>query len=84
MSSTDTVLKLKLKIYEKIGQMPNDQLIYMNERLLCDTETLGQARIDPHELAVHPLTLIVQYMGDIQTEPRRLERGFADTALSHD
>ncbi|VDK50656.1 unnamed protein product, partial [Anisakis simplex] len=37
MASTDTIMQLKLKIYEKIGQMPNDQLIYKNERLLCDT-----------------------------------------------
>uniref|UniRef100_A0A0M3JPT6 ABC transporter ATP-binding protein n=1 Tax=Anisakis simplex TaxID=6269 RepID=A0A0M3JPT6_ANISI len=46
---------------------------------------LGEARIDPHELVIRPLVLIVQYAGEIQqVEPRRLERGFADTALSHD
>lgn len=84
MASTDTIMKLKMKIFERIGQTPSDQLIYLNERLLMDTETLGEARIDPHELVVRPLTLIVQYVGDIQIEPRRLERGFADTALSHD
>uniref|UniRef100_A0A183DT54 Acyl-CoA dehydrogenase n=1 Tax=Gongylonema pulchrum TaxID=637853 RepID=A0A183DT54_9BILA len=46
-------------------------------------DTFEEARVDPQELIETPLTLIVQQPTDIPTEPRQLERGFADTALSH-
>uniref|UniRef100_A0A915PF21 ubiquitinyl hydrolase 1 n=1 Tax=Setaria digitata TaxID=48799 RepID=A0A915PF21_9BILA len=83
MTSLNTIHQLKVKIYQKTGQLPNDQLIYMKERLLNDSDTLEEARVDPQELIETPLTLIVQQPTDIPTEPRQLERGFADTALSH-
>ncbi|VDK78693.1 unnamed protein product [Litomosoides sigmodontis] len=83
MTSLNTIHQLKIKIYQKTGQLPNDQLIYMKERLLNDSDTLEEARVDPQELVETPLTLIVQQPTDIPTEPRQLERGFADTALSH-
>ncbi|EFO21742.2 hypothetical protein LOAG_06743 [Loa loa] len=83
MTSLNTIHQLKIKIYQKTGQLPNDQLIYMKERLLNDSDTLEEARVDPQELIETPLTLIVQQPTDIPTEPRQLERGFADTALSH-
>ncbi|VDK68687.1 unnamed protein product [Onchocerca ochengi] len=83
MTSLNTIHQLKIKIYQKTGQLPNDQLIYMKERLLNDSDTLEEARVDPQELTETPLTLIVQQPTDIPTEPRQLERGFADTALSH-
>uniref|UniRef100_A0AAF5PZ39 ubiquitinyl hydrolase 1 n=4 Tax=Wuchereria bancrofti TaxID=6293 RepID=A0AAF5PZ39_WUCBA len=83
MTSLNTIHQLKIKIYQKTGQLPNDQLIYMKERLLNDSDTLEEARVDPQELIETPLTLIVQQPTEIPTEPRQLERGFADTALSH-
>ncbi|VDN06745.1 unnamed protein product [Thelazia callipaeda] len=83
MTSLNTIHELKIKIYQKTGQLPNDQLIYMKERLLNDSDTLEEARVDPQELVETPLTLIVQQPTDIPSEPRQLERGFADTALSH-
>ncbi|VDO37723.1 unnamed protein product [Brugia timori] len=37
MTSLNTIHQLKIKIYQKTGQLPNDQLIYMKERLLNDS-----------------------------------------------
>ncbi|MFH4973744.1 hypothetical protein AB6A40_000453 [Gnathostoma spinigerum] len=82
MSSSDTIRDLKIKICEKIGQAPSDQLIYMGDRLLEDWQTLQEARVDPKELHITPLVLHVQQCPDFIDQPRQIERGFRDTALS--
>ncbi|VDN57650.1 unnamed protein product [Dracunculus medinensis] len=83
MNSSNTIWELKLKIYAHTGQLPNDQLIYLKDRLLNDNDTLEQSRVDPRELLQSPLVLIVQQPVGTPDEPRQIERGFADTALSH-
>ncbi|TKR59709.1 hypothetical protein L596_029343 [Steinernema carpocapsae] len=80
MKSTDTIMNLKLQLYQKVKQTPADQLIYNGETLLDDNMTLAEARIDANNLEA-PLTLIVQTEASPDT-PRALERGFKDTALA--
>ncbi|VDD91148.1 unnamed protein product [Enterobius vermicularis] len=79
----NTINELKVKIYEKTGQSPSDQLLYYNDRLLYETDTLESARIDPRELIEAPLILITQSVSDNTDVSRELEKGFANTALSH-
>uniref|UniRef100_A0A158R535 ubiquitinyl hydrolase 1 n=1 Tax=Syphacia muris TaxID=451379 RepID=A0A158R535_9BILA len=83
MTSMNTISELKVKIYEKTGQTPNDQLLYYNDRLLYETDTFESARIDPKELIEAPLILITQSVAESFDVPRTLEKGFANTALSH-
>uniref|UniRef100_A0A915EJQ2 Ubiquitin-like domain-containing protein n=1 Tax=Ditylenchus dipsaci TaxID=166011 RepID=A0A915EJQ2_9BILA len=82
MTSCSKVIDLKLKVYEQIKQSPADQLIYLSQIALEDSQTLESARVEANNVD-NPLILIVQQRMETSTgEPRQLEKGFRDTALS--
>uniref|UniRef100_A0A915EBW6 Uncharacterized protein n=1 Tax=Ditylenchus dipsaci TaxID=166011 RepID=A0A915EBW6_9BILA len=59
MTSCSKVIDLKLKVYEKIKQSPADQLIYLSQIALEDSQTLESARVKANNVD-NPLILIVQ------------------------
>lgn len=81
MTSKQTVRDLKLQLYRRIKQTPNDQLIYMGETLLENQQTLGEALVCGNNKN-SPLTLITQQQAEVSDQPRVLEKGFCDTALA--
>lgn len=84
MSSIEKVSDLKLRIYEQIRQSPVDQLLYLNDSVLENDQTLENARVEANNID-NPIILIVQQSIEIintSGEPRQLEKGFRDTALA--
>lgn len=63
MTSYMTVRDLKVKLYERIKQSPNDQLLYREDTALEDELTLEMARV-PSNNSGCPLILIVQQRGE--------------------
>lgn len=84
MSSSEKISDLKLRIYEQIKQSPIDQLLYLNNSVLENEQTLEDAKVEANNIE-NPIILIVQQSFDIinaSGEPRQLEKGFKDTALA--
>ena len=82
MCSTEKVIDLKMRIYEKNSQYsPKDQLLMIDDNALENEQTLEEAHVVGNNQN-DPLILIVQH-ADSVNEPRRLEKGFRDTALSY-
>ena len=93
MRSDQTVMDLKMELMHKTNQSPNDQLLYLDDRVLDNQMTLEQALVAPNNQE-NPLILIVQQRqqqddsengGAAEGSGRRrrpLEKGFKDTALS--
>uniref|UniRef100_A0A915E6L8 Uncharacterized protein n=1 Tax=Ditylenchus dipsaci TaxID=166011 RepID=A0A915E6L8_9BILA len=77
MTSCSKVIDLKLKVYEQIKQSPADQLIYLSQIALEDSQTLESARVEANNVD-NPLILIVQQRMENSTESpdnwRRLQR----------
>ncbi|CAD6184305.1 unnamed protein product [Caenorhabditis auriculariae] len=93
ISSSSTLLQLKVALYEQTGQTPMEQLLYRNlggEHFdnSKNSQTLFDLRILPKNVA-DPMVLISQSTVDTTakdeevTETRAPERGFIDTALAH-
>lgn len=83
MSSSERISDLKLRIYEQIKQSPIDQLLYLNDNVLEDEQTLEDSRVEANNVD-NPIILIVQQCVEVNTsgELRQLEKGFRDTALA--
>ncbi|CAB3407908.1 unnamed protein product [Caenorhabditis bovis] len=93
MSSSSRLMDLKVALYQKCCQAPNDQILYRTvggEALdaNCNSKTLFELRISPNNIE-NPLILIAnpqvisQNTNEERMEQRAPERGFVDTALAH-
>lgn len=83
MRSSEKVIDLKLRLYEKTSQYsPIEQLLMKDNVALENDQTLEDAKIVANNRD-DPLILIVQQRMDSSNEPRPLEKGFRDTALSY-
>uniref|UniRef100_A0A8R1HVP6 ubiquitinyl hydrolase 1 n=1 Tax=Caenorhabditis japonica TaxID=281687 RepID=A0A8R1HVP6_CAEJA len=92
MSSSNKLMDLKVQLYDKTHQLPNDQLLYRavggeHFDVSNNQKTLFDLRLSPQNND-NPLILIAQSFSPTsnQTEEsgdRVPERGFVDTALAH-
>uniref|UniRef100_A0A1I7U4Y9 ubiquitinyl hydrolase 1 n=1 Tax=Caenorhabditis tropicalis TaxID=1561998 RepID=A0A1I7U4Y9_9PELO len=91
MSSSSKLMELKVQLYDKTHQLPNDQLLYRTVGGECldvaqNQKTLFELRIAPNNND-NPLILIAQQFTastqSDETGDRAPERGFDDTALGH-
>eukprot|EP00730_Choanoeca_flexa_P002615 TRINITY_DN11111_c0_g4_i3.p2 TRINITY_DN11111_c0_g4~~TRINITY_DN11111_c0_g4_i3.p2 ORF type:complete len:324 (+),score=71.36 TRINITY_DN11111_c0_g4_i3:2306-3277(+) len=82
MSSSDTLMTLKLKILEKSHLSPKSQHLYLGDReLIGDSMTLGALQVPPSST----LQLRVDFGGDVvptgNSTSASVEEGFKGTAL---
>eukprot|EP00081_Caenorhabditis_elegans_P013509 NP_492524.2 Ubiquitin carboxyl-terminal hydrolase [Caenorhabditis elegans] len=92
MSSTNKLMELKVQLYDKTHQLPNDQLLYRTAGgeqfdVSNNQKTLFDLRLSPNNND-NPLILIAQQFSPSasqadETGDRAPERGFVDTALAH-
>ncbi|CAO4361149.1 unnamed protein product [Caenorhabditis nigoni] len=92
LSSSNKLLELKVQLYDKTHQLPNDQLLYRTVGgeqfdVSNNTKTLFDLRLAPNN-SDNPLILIAQQFSPSsnqseETGDRAPERGFVDTALAH-
>ncbi|KAF1768651.1 hypothetical protein GCK72_000463 [Caenorhabditis remanei] len=91
MSSSNTLMELKVQLYDKTHQLPNDQMLYRTlggEQFdkSINQKTLFDLRLSPNNND-NPLILIAQQFSPSsqtdETGDRAPERGFVDTALAH-
>lgn len=92
MSSSNKLLELKVQLYDKTHQLPNDQLLYRTVGgehfdVSNNQKTLFDLRVAPNNND-NPLILIAQQFSPSSTQTdetgdRAPERGFVDTALAH-
>ncbi|EGT51298.1 hypothetical protein CAEBREN_11655 [Caenorhabditis brenneri] len=92
MSSSNKLLELKVQLYDKTHQLPNDQLLHRTVGgelfdVSNNQKTLFDLRIAPNNND-NPLILIAQQFSpsastNEETGDRAPERGFVDTALAH-
>ncbi|CAI2313534.1 unnamed protein product [Caenorhabditis sp. 36 PRJEB53466] len=92
MSSSNKLMDLKVQLYDKTHQLPNDQMLYRtlggeHFDVANNQKTLFDLRVAPNNND-NPLILVAQQFSpsgsqNEESGDRAPERGFVDTALAH-
>uniref|UniRef100_A0A7E4W471 ubiquitinyl hydrolase 1 n=1 Tax=Panagrellus redivivus TaxID=6233 RepID=A0A7E4W471_PANRE len=79
LSSSTPIFDVKLEMCRRMGFSPNDQLFIYMDRVLENSKTLADCRVEANN-EDEPIILIAQTQA-IDNNDREIDRGFQDTAL---